>query len=169
MKKTAFIFNIIATFALLMPYPSFAWEGRVVKVSDGDTVHVEPIEGGNRIKIRLYGIDCPERKQPHGSIATGYVTRVALFKCVEIIEHDIDRYGRSVSELILPDGTNLNRELVVRGHAWVYERYCKEDFCREWQELERKARNSKKGLWNSENPTAPWDWRRGKSKNKGKE
>ncbi len=155
---------LAASFVLTMlfPFSALAWEARVIAVSDGDTITVEPIQGGERIKIRLYGIDTPESRQPYGSIATGYVYATALYKTIEVEEYDIDRYGRTVGVVILPDGTNLNKELLSLGHAWYYGRYCKQEFCPEWKEVEAGARSAKAGLWSDGEAIAPWEWRKKK-------
>ena len=147
---------------LLLPLQAFAWPARVVHVSDGDTIQVEPVDGGDRVKIRLYGIDTPEKKQPHGSIASSFTFENSLYKTVEVEVYDTDRYGRVVAVVLLPEGANLNEELIKQGHAWVYDRYCKEAFCSDWKQLEQEAKENKEGLWFSRSPVPPWDWRKWK-------
>ncbi|OXS27893.1 MAG: hypothetical protein BCS36_11235 [Desulfovibrio sp. MES5] len=73
-----------------------------------------------------------------------------------------DRYGRTVGVVILPDGASLQERLVSEGLAWVWPRYCKQAFCREWEELEEAAQREKRGLWRDETPIPPWGWRRQK-------
>lgn len=62
--------------------------------------------------------------------------------------------------VVLPEGANLNEELIRQGHAWVYPQYCKQDFCSDWQGLEEEAREDRAGLWFSDNVVAPWEWRK---------
>ena len=82
----------------------------------------------------------------------------AFGKVVTIIVHDTDRYGRTVGEVILPDGRNLNHELVKAGLAWWYMRYAPEDA--ELQRLEKEAREAKRGLWSDPRAVPPWVYRR---------
>ena len=70
---------------------------------------------------------------------------------------DRDRYGRTVGEVLLPDGRSLNRELVRAGLAWWYRRYAPDD--QTLEQLEREARAAQRGLWADPNPVSPWKWR----------
>ena len=175
MKKTAFIFNIIATFALLMSSPAFAWEGWVVSVHDGDTFTVQRADG-SREKIRLFGVDCPEtqypgrwKNQPYSRIAADFTRN--LFKDnkhVSIFEMG-ESYGRVVGVVIqLDDGKTVQEELVAAGLACIDPRYCKNSIgeCKNWKRLQKKAQKARRGLWLDKNPTAPWDWRHRKAKGK---
>jgi endonuclease YncB( thermonuclease family) len=72
---------------------------------------------------------------------------------------DIDRYKRTVAEIILPDGRNLNQELVRAGLAWWYQRYARRETV--LRDLERDARAAKRGLWaDPQGPVPPWEWRK---------
>lgn len=92
--RTTLIFILICFY---ITEPAFAWSGRVVTVIDGDTIIVEPVGGGDRIKVRLQGIDCPERRQAFGEAARFFVNERALFRSVEVDEKGKDRYGRVVA------------------------------------------------------------------------
>lgn len=72
-------------------------------------------------------------------------------------ERDTVRYGRTVAEVILPDGRSLNYELVRTGYAWWYVKCAPAD--QELKRLEAEARAEKRGLWIQPNPTPPWEWR----------
>jgi len=75
---------------------------------------------------------------------------------------DRDRFDRDVGLVYVDgDGECLNEELVRKGHAWVYDRYCKIQDCNAWSRLESKARQEDIGLWSRPNPIPPWEWRRG--------
>ncbi|MDR0828336.1 MAG: thermonuclease family protein [Desulfovibrio sp.] len=78
----------------------------MVAVADGDTITVEPARGGDRVKIRLHGIDAPERKQPYGETARGFVSNSVLFKQVDVQPRDRDRYGRTVAIVDVPGSFN---------------------------------------------------------------
>lgn len=144
---------------VLLVSPCHAWQARVVAVSDGDTITVEPLTGGQRAKIRLHGIDAPERKQPSGESARAFVFDVALYKVVEIEEKGWDRYGRLVAVIWLPNGENLQEFLLKSGYAWVWARYCRN--CQEWEKLQAEAQENGRGLWVNPDPIPPWEWRRG--------
>lgn len=148
---------------LLYCSTAYAWPARVVAVADGDTITVEPLEGGDRIKIRLHGIDAPERKQPYGESARIWVSDMVLYKTVDIQPVDKpDRYGRVVAKIYLADGHCLQALLVQSGLAWVYDRYCpKKDLdCRRWRGLQQQASDRRLGLWVEEECFAPWEWRK---------
>jgi endonuclease YncB( thermonuclease family) len=95
--------------------------GRVVGVSDGDTLTVL-LDGRTPVKVRLYGIDAAETGQDFGSRAKQAASDLAFGKTVTVRPRDTDRYGRTVAEVILPDGRSLNREMVRQGMAWWYRR-----------------------------------------------
>ena len=78
-------------------------------------------------------------------------------KMVTIKVETIDRYKRIVGEVILPDGKNLNQELVNAGLAWWYRKYSNDETL---GELEEEARKAKRGLWNDPNPIPPWEFRK---------
>jgi endonuclease YncB( thermonuclease family) len=77
---------------------------------------------------------------------------------VTVRVRDIDRYKRTVAEIVLPDGRNLNQELVRAGLAWWYRQYARKEMV--LRDLEQRARAAKRGLWSDPNPVAPWEWRR---------
>lgn len=134
------------------------WKGQVVKVLDGDTLQVK--KGKKIIKIRLYGVDCPEKKQRYGAEATACAAKLFLNKKVRVEAVHTDQYGRTVA-LVSAGRKMLNRELVRAGYAWVYPAYCKKQpLCTELNKLEAKAKKKKNGLWQQKKPVPPWVWRR---------
>jgi endonuclease YncB( thermonuclease family) len=143
---------------LFVPLSAQAWKGKVVGVTDGDTITV--LQGKNAIKVRLYGIDCPEKRQAFGTRAKQFTSDLVFGKTVDVEAVDVDRYGRTVGVVSLPDGTVANREMVRTGFGWVYSRYCKKPICLEWKRLESEAATAKRGLWKDKNPVPPWEWRR---------
>ena len=133
--------------------------GRVISVADGDTITFLT-SSGERQKIRLYGVDCPESQQAGGKAATEFTSSLVLFANVKVQTMDTDRYNRAVAIVTLDDGRVLNEELVKNGHAWVYSAYCKTARCAYWQTLEAKARAGRIGFWRDKKPVPPWQWRR---------
>jgi len=153
---------------VFLSIPSFcqAWSGEVVHVADGDTITV--LRGGKRVKVRLYGIDTPEKSQWYGQNAKTFTSAQVFGKVVEIQEIDVDRYGRVVGLVSVGD-LILNRHLVTYGYAWVYHRYCKKPFCSEWSRVEAEARSEKRGLWKDPNAIPPWEYRHSKRKNRSRQ
>jgi len=144
---------------LILPMQLLAWHGKVVGISDGDTIKV--LRDRQEIKIRLWGIDCPEAHQDFGTRAKKYTSGLAFGQFVDVDEIDRDRYGRTVAKVTLPDGQVLNEALVKDGMAWVYTKYCnRPGVCSRWQELEQAARSQKIGLWSMPNAIPPWEFRK---------
>ncbi len=129
--------------------------GYVVAITDGDTFTLLTKEK-QRVKIRLHGIDCPERKQPFGQAAKQKLSDLVFNKNVRAEKTDIDRYGRTVA--IIYDASNkcINEELLKDGLAWHYVKYDTNIY---WEQLQNEAKQDKIGLWSDENATAPWNWR----------
>lgn len=136
--------KILVVLCALFPVtPAQAWEGVVVNVHDGDTVVVAP-HGATHgdLSVRLYGIDAPELNQPGGDAARASLAQsVHPGEIVNIIPLSDDRYHRVVA-LIIHDRQTLNYEQVRQGQAWVYTKYCKARFCREWNDAEQSAREA---------------------------
>ncbi len=125
---------------------------RVERVVDGDTIYLT-----DGAKIRLYGIDAPERQQPYGMESRKALAGMVNGE-IRIEEMDVDRYGRSVSVVWIGD-MNVNQEMIRSGMAWVYDRYCRERFCDDWVALEDEARKGRRGLWADRGAVEPWEWR----------
>lgn len=111
---------------LLLPALAYPWPGKVVNIADADTITVLT-EDRQQVRIRLYGINAPEGGQAFGNRATQFGNaQLSSRPLVDVDVKAVDGYGRTVAVVILPDGTNLNEEIVRAGYAWVYTRYCKE-------------------------------------------
>ena len=130
--------------------------GRVVSVLDGDTIEV--LNGHHTERIRLSGIDCPEKGQAYGTRAKHAASDLAFGKEVTVQTHGHDKYKRTLADVLLPDGTNVNQELVKQGWCWWYQKYAPRDTVLEG--LETEAREAKKGLWADPQPVPPWGYRR---------
>ena len=135
---------------------------KVVKVSDGDTVHVLD-QSRTKHKIRLGGIDAPERKQAFGKKSKENLAKYVAGQNVEVEYDKRDRYGRIIGKII-KDGQDINLLQIKDGFAWHYKEYQ-----REQSELDRmlyssaeiEARNIKMGLW-SDPAVPPWEYRKKK-------
>lgn len=138
--------------------------GRVVGVADGDTITV--LDAANvQHKIRLAGIDCPEKNQPFGQAAKQSISDQAFDRDVRVETNKRDRYGRVVGQVWV-GGVDANLEQIKRGLAWHYKAYQNEqplDDRLAYTRAEDEARGSGRGLWADPAPVAPWDWRHNKS------
>jgi endonuclease YncB( thermonuclease family) len=132
--------------------------GTVTKVIDGDTIDVLLQSGP--IRVRLHGIDTPERGQPGEDEATAWLAARVLGQAMDVEPFEQDRYDRLIG-IVWKDGVNVNAELVQQGHAWAYRRYMRKadaTLCAD----EAAARLAKRGLWSrpAAERVAPWEWRR---------
>ncbi len=136
-------------------------EGRVIGVSDGDTVTVLTAEN-RQFRIRLSGIDAPEKKQPFGARAKATLSRQVFGQPVTVEWSKTDRYGRIVGKIEV-GGIDANLEQVREGSAWVYMQYLRElpvEDRRLYLEAQRLAKAERRGLWLDDRPEPPWQWRR---------
>ncbi len=131
------------------------FSGKVIAVHDGDTISV--MNGSGPLKIRLYGIDCPENGQAFSNKAKSFTSQQAFGKTVIVIPYEKDRYGRTVADIVLPDGKTLNHEITKSGYAWWFQKYAPKDDT--LPDLEREAKAAKRGLWVDAHPVAPWSFR----------
>ncbi|GAG24923.1 unnamed protein product, partial [marine sediment metagenome] len=141
----------------LNPPPGSKLTNAVLRVIDGDTIELLLIKSVKFVKIRLDGIDCPEKGQPYYEEATTYTSDLCLHKQVKVIKHDIDKYDRLIADIILPDGRNLSEEIVRVGLAWWYHLYSDNLVLKQ---LENEARIVRRGLWSQSNPMPPWEFRK---------
>lgn len=138
-------------------------EGRVVGVADGDTITI--LDNNNtQYKIRLAGIDAPEKKQPFGNVSKKSLSDLVYGKQVTIDWNKQDRYGRTVGK-VLVNGVDANLEQVRHGLAWFYKKYQNEQPLQDrldYLHAQEGAETSKVGLWVEPNPVPPWDFRKSK-------
>ena len=136
--------------------------GKVVAVADGDTITVLD-DSKVQHKIRLAGIDAPERKQPFGQRAKEQLSNLVFGKSVQVVTEKVDRYGRQIGKVLI-DGRDANLAMVSAGMAWHYKKYQSEQAASDrllYASAEEDARGGRVGLWQEPAPVAPWDWRRG--------
>jgi endonuclease YncB( thermonuclease family) len=128
--------------------------GRVVKVSDGDTLTV--LVNKAQVRVRLDAIDAPELKQAFGQRSRQSLVTICAGKTAEVVEQGKDRYGRTIGRISCA-GVDANSEQLRRGMAWVFARYV--PIGSAFYELEAYARLRQTGLWADAHPVAPWEWR----------
>ncbi|EHJ1703264.1 TPA: thermonuclease family protein [Enterobacter roggenkampii] len=129
--------------------------GKIVRVLDGDTVEI--LAGNVATRVRLNGIDAPEKAQPFGQRSRQALTAIVGGKTVLAVGEKRDRYGRLLATLIL-DGRDINATQVYSGMAWVY-RYKGLATEPEYLRYERDARTARRGLWSEKEPVEPSNWR----------
>ena len=147
---------------LIICTPSYAdqYEGRVIKVIDGDTIWVKT--NNKHIKIRLSYIDAPELKQTYGVRSKNFLTNLILDKNVQINANKKDRYNRHLGEVYIHsvnESVFVNAKMLKSGNAWIYLKHRDNSYLKN---LENYARIKKIGLWSQKTPVEPWIYRRSK-------
>ncbi len=156
-KKTFTWITPVAAAILFVSLPAAAevFPGRVVGVTDGDTLIVLTQDYEQRI-VRLAEIDAPEKAQDYGERSKQSLAALCFKKPARVVVIDTDRYGRSVGRVTCA-GVDANRVQVETGMAWAYRRYVQDPAI---IEAENQARTARRGLWAAGAPTPPWEWRR---------
>ena len=157
MKKTALV---LAMFGFASAAYANPYDMKVTKVTDGDTIVILS-EGNVQHKIRLQGIDAPERGQAYGTKSKEHLSDLVAGRFV-VVEYDKrDRYGRIVGK-VLVGGEDACLEQVSAGYAWHYKKYQNEQIETDRQlysEAEIEARKDKRGLWQDPHARPPWEYR----------
>jgi len=175
--STALVCLILQASLCLAKDPIRSIEGSVIKVSDGDTIHV--IDSlGTKVKVRMYGIDCPETEksnkktgrvskagQPYGEEALKALQGKLKRQKVRLDVMAVDRYKRAVG-IVWLGNRNINLEMVQEGYAWAYKQYLDRPHASEYIEAEDQARSKRLGLWQQNNPQPPWEFRKLQRKSK---
>lgn len=154
-KLAFFLFTISILLQCQKKFPS----GTVVKVADGDTFTILT-DQNEQIRVRLHGIDAPEKGQDFSQVSKQYLTDMVLHKTVELISTKKDQYGRVVA-VVNVDQLIVNEEMLKAGLAWHYKEHDKNQG---WHEMELAARRGKLGLWSQRDPVPPWQFRKEKRK-----
>ena len=137
--------------------------GRIVAISDGDTVTLLD-STKQQHKIRLAGIDAPEKKQSFGQRSKQNLSELVFNKDVEADCVKVDRYKREVCKITV-NGTDANLEQIKAGLAWWYRSYAKDQSKADratYAAAEQEAKDAKRGLWGDAEAVAPWEWRHSK-------
>jgi micrococcal nuclease len=134
--------------------------GRVVGVTDGDTLNVL-VANQKPLRVRLAFCDAPEKKQAFGSRAKQAMSELVFGKEIDLRPHAIDRYWRTVAQVDV-DGKDVGLEMVRQGMAWVYELYIVEasqEIQETYQKAQEEAKADRLGLWSDPNAIPPWIFR----------
>lgn len=151
---------LILTAAIAMTAAAEEFDGRVVGISDGDTIRV--LADGQQITVRLAEIDAPEKAQPFGTRSKQSLSDMCFDKKARIATQGRDRYGRTIGRIYcftpgVRTEVDANAEQVRRGMAWVFDRYATDLAL---YNLQDDARYAHRGLWADQSPTPPWEWRK---------
>jgi micrococcal nuclease len=131
-------------------------DGPVVSVLDDDTIEV--LHNQHPERVRLSGIDCPEKGQAFGNNAKQAASALVFGRDVILQTHGQNKDGRTLGDEFLPDGTHVNHMLVKDGWCWWYRKYAPGNTVLEG--LEKEAREARKGLWADPQSVPPWEWRK---------
>ncbi|MDD2933784.1 MAG: thermonuclease family protein [Methylotenera sp.] len=156
---------ILALILVFTTLNSFAdqLEGKVIKVTDGDTVNVLTSDNQTH-RIRLSGIDAPEKKQAFGNKSKQALADDIDGKTVTVEYNKLDKYQRIVGKIML-DGKDINLHQIQRGLAWHYKKYQNEQEVADrsiYADAEYIAQRDKLGLWADTSSMPPWDFRKQK-------
>jgi len=126
--------------------------GKVISIIDGDTYDIL-IQGNETIRVRMEGIDAPEKGMPFYKKSKKYLSEICFNKQVTMKITGNDKYNRILALTYLEDGKELSYEMLKAGLAWHFKKYNSDS---ELSDLEIEARHLRKGLWIEENPMTPW-------------
>lgn len=129
--------------------------GKVIKIVDGDTFDMLT-EEKSTLRIRMNGIDCPERKQDFYQSAKNALAGYIFNKEVKLSITGRDRNKRVIATVYC-NGENINLSMIQNGYAWHYKKYSTDTV---YAKAEQQARLTRKGLWRMDHPIAPWDFRK---------
>ena len=155
--------SLFATIFLLLTFnlQAATLQGKVVSVADGDTLTVLD-DKKTQHKIRLQGIDAPEKAQAFGQKSKQSLNQLVHSKMVTVEFEKKDKYGRTVGKVLL-NGTDVCLEQIKLGMAWHYKQYQSEQSKEDrdtYAQAEQTARAQVLGLWKDKSPTPPWEFRR---------
>lgn len=139
------------------PKPVYKLKGKAVRIIDGDTFDL--LAGSTTHRIRLAGIDAPEKKQEFSSASKQFLGQLCNDQVLTVVVTETDRNKRKIAEVYTQQKVWINKEIISKGMAWHFKKYSSN---KELANAELLARKKKIGLWSLENPVAPWDWRKKK-------
>lgn len=164
MKQIFLFLLLFVLHSCQQPLKDDGLSGTAVKIPDGDTFTLLT-PGKKSIRIRLFGIDAPEKGQDFYQVSRDYLGSLLEGKTLTVQVRDTDRYQRIVGDVYLPDNRYVNRLMVEAGLAWHYRQYSKS---MELAKAEQQARENRLGLWKQPNAQPPWEWRKEQREGVGK-
>jgi len=157
-QDTPMIITIFPLVLIVLSFsvPAFAQEfpAHVISVSEGDAITVR--HERRMVRIRLRGVDCPEKGQPYFNEAKRFTSFMADNRDVLVRPLGKDARGRTIADVILPGGKSLNQELLQEGLAWWDRKHSNDQAMKDLQDV---AQAGKRGLWSEAKPIPPWEWK----------
>lgn len=154
-KRVVSFLILLQLFTIACEASVKSFYGEVVKVVDGDTIHV--MHDGKAQKVRLYGIDAPERGQPFGNEARLQAAKFVAEKRVQVMVKNYDKYRRIIGVVLFDGGKNLSIEMMRAGYAWWYRMYAPKN--QSLSKFQEEAQLRKVGIWKDDKAIPPWRWR----------
>lgn len=160
-KKIAIHLAVLAAMSAVTAVQAEVYVATVTRVLDGDTVY---IDAGDRkhVRIRLKGVDAPEKDQTKGDLAKEVLTQMVLGKEVLVNSFGKDKYGREVAQIGC-DGQDAGAEMLSLGLVWAYRSFLgdlDDDWREEYLKREDRAKHFRLGIWEDSDPIPPWTWRK---------
>lgn len=140
---------------LALKPPSYTLKGKAVRIVDGDTFDL--LVDKTTYRIRLAGIDAPEKGQDFGTASKQLLGTLCKDELLTVVVTDTDRNKRKIAEVYTGKKLWVNKEMIAKGMAWHFIKYSSS---KELAAAEQQARKNKAGLWNANNAVAPWEWRK---------
>lgn len=134
-----------------------SWEGVFVNCFDGDTLDVKTSKG-DRVRVRLWGIDAPEHGQPGFRSSKAYLRGLCKGRRLIVRPCGMDLYGRTIAKIEVQGGGDVSEMMLASGWAWWYRQFCRKEL--HLARIEWQARCARVGIWAQDNPAPPWAWRR---------
>lgn len=147
---------LLIVFHFIWSSASYAQCGTVVSVHDGDTFTLL-LANNRKLKVRLAFVDAPEQGQEYGDKSKAFAKSLLQDKRVCLQVQYKDPYGRSIAIVTLADGKSLNEMMLKKGFVWHYTRYSND---KHLKALETTAKNAHVGIWSTQSPIPPWQWRK---------
>ena len=153
--KSIFYLFLILSICFHQAYAQEILKGKVVRISDGDTITI--LDSLNQQhRIRLHGIDCPERKQDYYQVAKDFIGQLCFQKEVNVEILKYDHYKRAIGKVYI-DSLEINLALLKSGLAWHFLQF---DKSTEYAAAEAEAKLYKRNIWSLKNTIAPWEFRK---------
>jgi len=149
------LFLVIGFVLTILPEAPKQTTFKVIAIADGDSFSI--LKDNQKVRIRIDGIDAPEKGMPYYAVSKKYLSDLCFGKMVTVKTNKTDRYGREVAHILTPDGKDVSAAMIKAGLAWHYKHYSSD---KTLSNLEISARKQKIGLWKDKNPIAPWEIRK---------
>lgn len=153
--------SLLLAFALTLSAQADYLTGRVVAIADGDTLTVLDAQHTQH-RIRLAGIDAPEKRQPWGEQSKANLARLTFDQVVTVEWEKQDRYQRIIGKVLAPGAVDTGLAQIDAGLAWHYKKYQREQSPADreaYAAAEDQARGGRIGLWRDPDAIPPWTWR----------